>query len=634
MAETVHDLARRAMPVSDVLSDTGETAQRFGEVYQTAATVPDKPMLGQEQQERISGWRGLPRRAIRALHRCRAMFRMPEELSQLNRTVNVELAGVEHRLPNLIGEHLSTLSAALRIELSGIHEQLRYHTENQAALRPELSDIREQLRCHIENQAALHTELSGIHEQLRYHAENQARLVPEAFSELQRELSTEMAFSLHDVAQRLVGQHDGTQTEQHSGGQAIKLESIGNHLNRLANEQFESKNQLIHVGTNTESLLRNLTTIAVEILNAAIHLGTSLHDIAQRLIGQRSGTRIEQQLDEQARKIESIGNRLANEQFEAKNQLIHVGTNTESLLQNLTTIAVEIQNAAIHLGTSLQTRLNTIEYERLDGLYDQMHHVTAALLHLRVDVKKDRTERSRLPAERYEPAQPRVLEADLRRAQAEFPQVFPMWAERLEEMRKACLETKTGNVARAGDPRSEAFGSLVELHAVGRVLDVGCGIFGRPFYLSSYPASLISGLDPLKPREPVDFEFVRGIQEYLPWSDGAFSTVISATALDHCLSLDRSVAEIRRVLCAGGKFLLWIDSQPGSSRFSPDAPDFLPADRFHLFHFDVAWLEPMLDRWFELIDKVELKGREFDRVMYCLRLRNSDSAKQVVNPVY
>ena len=404
--------------------------------------------------------------------------------------------------------------------------------------------------------AAFRGELTGIHEQLRCLAANQERLVPEAFSQLQRELSTEMAFSLHDIAQKLIGQHSGTQIEQQPAEQINRLENIGNHLNRLANEQFE-----------------------------------------------------------------------------AKNQLIHVGTNTESLLQNLTTIATEIRNTAIHLGTSLESRLNTIEYERLDGLYDQMHHVTAALLRVRADTVKDRAERSRLPAERYAPAQTRPLETDLERAQAEFPRVFPMWAERLEEMRKACLETKTGNVAHIGDPRSEAFRGLVEIHTVGQVLDVGCGIFGRPFYLASYPASLISGLDPLEPSEPVDFEFVRGIQEYLPWPDGAFSTVISATALDHCLSLDRSLAEIRRVLCAGGRFLLWIDSQPGSPRFTPDAPDFVPADRFHLFHFDAAWFEPMLDRWFELVEKVELRGREFDRLMYCLRLRDSDLAKQVAGPV-
>ena len=182
-------------------------------------------------------------------------------------------------------------------------------------------------------------------------------------------------------------------------------------------------------------------------------------------------------------------------------------------------------------------------------------------------------------------------------------------------------------------PRSEAFRGLVELHAVGRVLDVGCGIFGRPFYLSSYPASLISGLDPLEPSEPVDFEFVRGIQEYLPWPDGAFSTVISATALDHCLSLDRSLAEIRRVICPGADFCCG-SIAAGSPRFAPDAPDFVPADRFHLFHFDAAWLEPMLDRWFELIERIELRGREFDRLMYCLRLRDLDLAKQVADPVH
>lgn len=429
------------------------------EVRHMAAEVPNGPMLRQEaQSDRFSGWRNLPRRAVRVLRRCRAMFRVPDELDQLRGFIDQRHAASSADLRDLHTEF-----SRLHEQFSRLHEQLRRLADNQQTAFGTTQTNLEQLTGEVS------TGLAGI----------RARFGPEAISELQREVSAEIAFSLNDVAQRLLGQHGGTPIEKMTGDGTARLENIENHLDRLANEQFEAKNHLIHVGTNTESLLENLTTIAREIRNAATHLDTSLH-----------------------------------------------------------------------------SRLNTLEYERLDGLYEQMHHLTAALLRLRADVETGRTERSGLPAEQYAPARPGDPEADLQRAQGEFPRVFPMWAERLEEMRQACLETKVGNVAHAGDPRSEAFRSLVEIHAVGRVLDVGCGVFGRPFYLSSYPAPLISGLDPLEPSEPVDFEFVRGIQEYLPWPDKAFSTVISATALDHCLSLDRSLAEIRRVLCPGGRFLL------------------------------------------------------------------------------
>jgi SAM-dependent methyltransferase len=161
----------------------------------------------------------------------------------------------------------------------------------------------------------------------------------------------------------------------------------------------------------------------------------------------------------------------------------------------------------------------------------------------------------------------------------------------------------------------------VEIYAEGRIVDVGCGVFGRPYYLRSYPASLISGLDPLLPVEAPDFEFVRGISEYLPWPDGAFSTAISATSLDHCLSLDRSLHEITRTLRPGGKCLLWVGSNPGAIQYRPDSADFIPADQFHLFHFDVHWLEPMLENVFEIVDCIQLEKKGYAHVMYCLRKR-------------
>jgi SAM-dependent methyltransferase len=496
--------------------------------------------------------RGVPHRVRRVLSRCVALLRVPELLDQFASRIDAQEAAIQEHLHRIVHEQaqIQTYLRPITDQQAYIHKCLVQISNNQS-LNQASADSVNQLGATLSAGLAANQASADSINQLGATLSTELAAIPtrvgEAMSRLQLELSTQLAFSLHDIAQPVVQQN---------------LFGIAEHQASMA-----------------------------------------------------------QQI-----------NLLVNEQFEAKNHIIHVGTNTASLLQNLTTIVGEIRNAAIHLDTSTQSRLNTIEYERLAGLYEQLHHVTAGLLRLRADVEVNRPQHPQEALGRYAPAQPRALDADLQRAQAEFPHVYPMWAERLEEMRQACLETKVGNVAHAGDPRSETFRSFVDIHAAGRALDVGCGVFGRPFYLSSYPASLISGLDPLEPTEPPDFEFVRGIQEYLPWPDGSFSTVISATSLDHCLSLDRTLAEIRRVLCPAGKFLLWIDSIPGSPRFAPDAPDFAPADRFHLFHFDTAWFEPMLNEWFHTVDRIELRGLEFSRILYCLKLRSSEVAKQRADP--
>lgn len=534
MAEAGSVFTRRLEPVTEELSGRAQTPRQLP---QDGISGPISRDAGVPSVERSSTpaspvhtvarlWR-VPGRFLHLLQRCRVVLRLPDIVAEQTAKMDVALASQSAK----IDAALASQSAKLDLALAAL-DQLGGITEHDSATLETGLDNLGKLG------AALRAEFDRVKE----------RTSSEAFNELRRELSTQIAFSLHDIAQWFM---------QNS----------------------------------------SLNTIGVKI-------------------DQHSPSLVAPQL-----------NRLANEQFEAKNQLTHIGTSTASLLQNLTTIAGEIRNLALHLDTSLHTRFNTIEHDRLGSVYEQMHDLTAALLRLRANTEVDSVVRRENPAECYKPVLDYALDVDLRRAEGEFSRVYPMWAERLEEMRKACAETKTGNVAHAGDSRSEAFRSFVEIHAAGRVLDVGCGVFGRPFYLSSYPAPLISGLDPLEPVEPPDFEFVQGIQEYLPWPDAAFSTVISATALDHCLSLDRSLAEIRRVLRPEGQLLLWIDSLPGSPRFAPDAPDFAPADRFHLFHFDAVWFEPMLDPWFETVDRVELRGLEFNRVMYCLRLRPPEIAK-------
>jgi len=94
------------------------------------------------------------------------------------------------------------------------------------------------------------------------------------------------------------------------------------------------------------------------------------------------------------------------------------------------------------------------------------------------------------------------------------------------------------------------------------------------------------------------------------------------------MSLDRSLAEMRRVLRPGGKLLLWIDSVPGAAPYTPNGPKLGSADKYHLFHFDTAWFEPMLTERLQMVDRLELRKREFNRVMYVLTTLDSRSALQ------
>jgi SAM-dependent methyltransferase len=267
-----------------------------------------------------------------------------------------------------------------------------------------------------------------------------------------------------------------------------------------------------------------------------------------------------------------------------------------------------------------------IQADAVERLFEQMHELAAIQFELRAKTNTNLLQRAPHPAERFCPLDDRPFAQILADAEREFPRVFPLWEQRLAATRDAFVKTKIGNAAHAADSRSRLFRSLVEIYATGRVLDVGCGVFRRPYYLSSYPAELLFGIEPLAPLEPPDFEVVRGISEHLPWGDASFSTVISATSLNHCMSLDRSLAEMRRVLRPGGRLLLWIDSLAGVLPYAPDDPMFEPADQYHLFHFNADWFEPMLMEHFQIVGRTELQKRDFNRLMYVLTKLDSAAA--------
>ena len=96
-----------------------------------------------------------------------------------------------------------------------------------------------------------------------------------------------------------------------------------------------------------------------------------------------------------------------------------------------------------------------------------------------------------------------------------------------------------------------------------RVLDVGCGPRGSLEWAAR--ATVRVGLDPLVDdyRElgiaEHEMSYVCAPAERMPFADAAFDVVASINSLDHVDDLDGAIAEITRVLCPGGTFLLVVD---------------------------------------------------------------------------
>lgn len=116
-------------------------------------------------------------------------------------------------------------------------------------------------------------------------------------------------------------------------------------------------------------------------------------------------------------------------------------------------------------------------------------------------------------------------------------------------------------VNRGGDARLAA--DLVGLSPDDRVVDVGCGP-GTAARLAAARAAEVTGVDPAPVmlriaralslgRGPV--RWVEGAAEDLPVGDGEATVVWSLATVHHWADLDLGLAEVRRALAPGGRFL-------------------------------------------------------------------------------
>lgn len=211
------------------------------------------------------------------------------------------------------------------------------------------------------------------------------------------------------------------------------------------------------------------------------------------------------------------------------------------------------------------------------------------------------------------------FEDALRRLEALNPRLYPIWSKLFENGARAYAEDHTGSCSHREHRYALLFGAYTEIYGHGRILDIGCGPRGLPSYLATRRPALVYGLEPLPLLEQPSFAVARGFNEFLPWDDAQFDTVVSGTSLDHVLSLEASLAEVSRVLKPDGRYLVWLASIAGAPAFDERSPDAQAIDDFHLFHFDRAWIEPIFERHFEIVDVTTLPQPGFDHVFYCLR---------------
>jgi SAM-dependent methyltransferase len=107
------------------------------------------------------------------------------------------------------------------------------------------------------------------------------------------------------------------------------------------------------------------------------------------------------------------------------------------------------------------------------------------------------------------------------------------------------------------------FGLDESSYAGKRVLDIGCGPRGSLEWAEMALERV--GLDPLA-EEYMELgardhamSYVASGSEAIPFPDGHFDVVCSFNSLDHVDDLDRTIAEICRVVAVGGLFLLLVD---------------------------------------------------------------------------
>lgn len=256
------------------------------------------------------------------------------------------------------------------------------------------------------------------------------------------------------------------------------------------------------------------------------------------------------------------------------------------------------EQAAVHARCSELERRFSEERSAMSWHILNMREQTVKLFERRTVLEK------RLPRR----ASPYNIDEFLGKLALMFPSAFPIWKQAFDTGAREYDARQPSSLSIEGNVGAEAFRKFLALYAHGHVLDIGCGPQELPSYFVGFDIERLAGIDPL-PREESRFEFVQGFAENLPWPSEEFDTVTIATSLDHVLSLDMALSEVKRVLKPGGALVIWVGFVPGAAPYDPMDPELKAIDAFHLFHFDREWFVGLVRKYFTMSEELDLDGQ-------------------------
>lgn len=174
------------------------------------------------------------------------------------------------------------------------------------------------------------------------------------------------------------------------------------------------------------------------------------------------------------------------------------------------------------------------------------------------------------------------------------------------------------------------FGLSARTYTGKSILDIGCGPLGSLEWATR--ARLRVGLDPLAHKyrnlslytHGDQMIYVAGFSEILPFQDRSFDYVISFNSLDHVGDVPATIAEMKRVVSAGGYVLLIVEIGHLPTFTEPHNLDIniikLFAPEFNLEMCEVFGVPPNHNLWAGIIQK--LPHRKGERGLLCAKLRN------------
>jgi len=107
--------------------------------------------------------------------------------------------------------------------------------------------------------------------------------------------------------------------------------------------------------------------------------------------------------------------------------------------------------------------------------------------------------------------------------------------------------------------------AAAELRGASRILDVGCGDGQISRLAVEVGARHVAGIDPTWNQVRVararggGAVFARAGAAALPFPDGSFDAVVACLVFEHIRDVDEAIAEVARVLVAGGRFCFFLN---------------------------------------------------------------------------